>query len=168
MGWIKVGFFASLPYLAGFLGILFAGWGSDYMLRKGASLNVARKTPVIAGLIFAGTIVAANYVQNNGVVIAILSLAFFAQAMSSSGWAVISEVAPAGTLGLVGGLFSGGANLGGIITPLAVGAIYQVTGSFFWALTFVGGIAVVGALSWIFLVGDIAPIQLSPEPELTA
>ena len=168
MGWIKVGFFASLPYLAGFFGILFAGWGSDTLLRKGASLNVARKTPVIAGLIFAGTIVAANYVQNNVLVIAILSLAFFAQAMSSSGWAVISEVAPPGTLGLIGGLFSGGANLGGIITPLAVGAIYQATGSFFWALVFVGGVAVVGALSWIFLVGDIAPVHLSPNPERAA
>jgi ACS family D-galactonate transporter-like MFS transporter len=161
MGWIKVGFFASLPYLAGFFGILFAGWLSDTMLRRGMSLTLARKIPVIAGLLFASIIVLANYVQSDAMVIAILSVSFFAQAMSSSGWAVLSEVAPEGTLGLVGGLFSAAANLSGIVTPLTVGAIYQATGSFFYALLFVGAVAAAGAVAWIFLVGEIKPIRLS-------
>ena len=63
MTWIKLGLFASLPYLAGFFGILFAGWLSDFLLARGASLNVARKLPVIMGLILASTIVLANYVE---------------------------------------------------------------------------------------------------------
>ena len=161
MGWIKVGIFASLPYLAGFFGILFAGWLSDRLLAGGASLNTARKAPVIAGLLMASTIVLANYVESNAVVVAILSVAFFAQAMSSSGWAVLSEVAPEGTLGLVGGLFSAAANLSGIVTPLVIGAIVQATGSFVWALAFVGGVAALGAFAWIFLIGDLRPIELS-------
>ena len=93
-------------------------------------------------------------------VIAILSIAFFAQAMSSSGWSVISEVAPRSQLGLVSGLFSASANLSGIVTPLVIGAILQATGSFYGALAFVGGVALVGALSWIFLIGDIRPIEI--------
>jgi ACS family D-galactonate transporter-like MFS transporter len=160
MGWIKVGWLASLPYLAGFFGILFAGWLSDTLLRRGASLNLARKLPVITGLLVASTIVLANYVQGNAAVVAILSVAFFAQAMSSSGWAVLSEMAPKGTLGLVGGLFSAAANLSGIVTPLVIGFIVQATGSFVWALAFVGAVAAVGAFAWIFLIGDVRPITL--------
>ena len=77
MDWIRVGIFTALPYIAGFFGILFAGWWSDRMLAGGQTLNVARKLPVIAGLIGASTIAAANYVESDGLVIAILSVAFF-------------------------------------------------------------------------------------------
>lgn len=160
MDWIRVGIFTALPYIAGFFGILFAGWWSDNMLSRGRSLNAARKLPVIAGLVGASTIAAANYVQSDRVVIAILSVAFFAQAMSSSGWSVISEVAPRAQLGLVSGLFSASANLSGIVTPLVIGAILQATGSFYGALAFVGGVAAVGALSWTFLIGDIGPVEM--------
>lgn len=160
MAWIKVGFFASLPYLAAFFGILFAGWLSDLLLRRGASLGLARKLPVIIGLLGASTIVLANYVESNAIVIAILSVAFFAQAMGSSGWAVLSEIAPKGALGLVGGLFSAAANLSGIVTPLVIGVIYKETGSFVWALAFVGAVAAVGAFAWMFLIGELKPIVL--------
>ncbi len=161
MAWIKVGFFTSLPYIAGFFGILFAGWWSDFMLRRGVSLNTARKLPVITGLVLAGSIVICNWVDNNYLVIAILSLAFFAQSMSSSGWSVLSEVSPPGLLGLVGGLFNASANLSGIVIPLVIGIIVQVTGSFVGALGFVGAVAIIGALSWIFVIGDLHRMEIA-------
>ncbi len=161
MGWIKVGFFTSLPYIAGFFGILFAGWWSDSMLRRGVSLNTARKLPVITGLVFASTIVLCNWVSSDWLVIAILSLAFFAQSMSSSGWSALSEVTPPGLLGLVGGLFNASANFSGIVIPLVIGFIVQATGSFVWALAFVGAVALLGAVSWIFIIGDLRPIPMS-------
>jgi len=160
MTWIKLGLFASLPYLAGFFGILFAGWLSDFLLARGAGLNLARKLPVILGMLLASTIVLANYVNSDALVVAILSLAFFAQAMSSSSWSALSEVAPPGTLGMVGSLFSAAANLSGIVTPLVIAVIYQQTGSFDWALAFIGAVTAAGAAAWIFLVGDLKPIRL--------
>jgi ACS family D-galactonate transporter-like MFS transporter len=163
MDWIRAGIFTSLPYVAGFFGILFAGWWSDFMIQNGWTLNAARKLPVIVGLAGASTIVAANYVTSDRAVVVILSIAFFAQAMSSSGWAVISEVSPRGQLGLVSGLFSASANLSGIVTPLAIGAILEATGSFYGALVFIGGVAAVGACSWMFLIGDIRPIEGATE-----
>jgi len=159
MAWISVGFFGSLPYVAGFFGILFAGFLSDKLLQR-YSLDTARKLPVIMGLVLASTIILANYVQSDAAVIAILSLSFFAQAMSSSGWSVISEVAPPRQIGLVGGLFSASANLSGIVTPLVIGSIVQETGSFVGALVFVGIVAAIGALSWIFLIGKIHRIEI--------
>ncbi|MGE4482265.1 MFS transporter [Acidocella sp.] len=160
MGWIKVGFFASLPYISGFFGILFAGWLSDMLLHRGVKLGTARKLPVILGLLGASSIIACNYVRSDNVVIAILSFAFFCQAMSSSGWSVLSEIAPAGKLGLVGGLFNAAANLSGIVIPIVIGFIVQDTGSFVGALLFVGAVALIGAFSWIFGIGELKPITL--------
>jgi len=160
MAWIKLGVFAALPYLAGFFGILFAGWLSDFLLARGASLNLARKLPVIMGMLLASTIVLANYVESDALVVTILSLAFFAQAMSSSSWTALSEVAPPGTLGMVGSLFSAAANLSGIVTPLVIALIYQQTGSFSWALGFIAAVTAAGAAAWIFLVGDLRPVRL--------
>ena len=74
---------------------------------------------------------------------------------------MLSEIAPRGTLGLVGGLFSAAANLSGIVTPLVVGVIYQQTGSFIWALAFVGAVAAVGAVTWALFVGELKQISLA-------
>ncbi|WP_233889174.1 MFS transporter [Paraburkholderia flagellata] len=160
MGWLKIGFFAIMPFIAASIGVMFGGTFSDWMLRRGISANVARKFPIIAGLLLASTIILANFVESNVAVIAILSVAFFAQGMAALGWTLVSDIAPAGMLGLTGGIFNLAANLAGIITPLVVGLIVSVTGSFVWALVFIGVIALIGAASYIFIVGDIKRIEL--------
>ncbi len=160
MGWLKIGFFAIMPFIAASVGVMFGGTLSDWLLRRGKSANVARKLPIIAGLLLASTIVLANYVQSNVTVIVILSVAFFAQGMAALGWTLVSDIAPDGLLGVTGGIFNFAANLAGIITPLAVGFIVSATGSFVGALAFIGVIALIGALSYIFVVGDIKRIVL--------
>ncbi|OLL32359.1 MFS transporter [Burkholderia sp. SRS-W-2-2016] len=160
MAWLKIGFFAIMPFIAASIGVMFGGVFSDWLLRRGVSANVARKLPIIAGLLLASTIILANYVESNVVVIAILSVAFFAQGMAALGWTLVSDIAPEGLLGVTGGIFNFAANLAGIITPLVVGLIVAATGSFVGALVFIGVIALVGALSYIFIVGDIKRIVL--------
>lgn len=160
MDWLKIGFFAIAPFIAASVGVLFGGWWSDRMLRQGRSPNVARKLPIILGLLLASTIIAANFVESNAAVIAILSLAFFAQGMAALGWTLVSDIAPEGMLGVTGGIFNLAANLAGIVTPLVVGGIVAVTGSFFYALGFIGVVALLGALSYIFVLGDVKRIVL--------
>jgi ACS family D-galactonate transporter-like MFS transporter len=160
MGWLKIGFFAIMPFIAASIGVMFGGIFSDWLLRRGKSANVARKLPIIAGLLLASTIILANYVESNVAVIAILSVAFFAQGMAALGWTLVSDIAPEGLLGVTGGIFNFAANLAGIITPLVVGFIVAATGSFVGALVFIGAVALIGALSYIFIVGDIKRIVL--------
>jgi ACS family D-galactonate transporter-like MFS transporter len=160
MAWLKIGFFAIMPFIAASIGVMFGGFFSDWLLRRGKSANVARKLPIIAGLLLASTIILANYVESNVVVIAILSVAFFAQGMAALGWTLVSDIAPDGLLGVTGGIFNFAANLAGIVTPLVVGFIVAATGSFVGALVFIGAIALIGALSYIFIVGDIKRIVL--------
>lgn len=160
MDYLKIGFFAILPFIAASVGVLFGGWWSDGMLRRGKSPNVARKLPVITGLLLASTIILANFVDSDAVVIAILSVAFFAQGMAALGWTLVSDIAPEGMLGLTGGVFNLAANLAGIVTPLVIGFIVAATGSFFFALAYVGALALLGALAYIFILGDVERIEL--------
>jgi len=160
MNWIRAGFFAMLPFLAAACGVMFGGWISDRLLQRTGSRNLARKLPIIAGLLGASTIILANFAASDVVVIAVLSVAFFAQGMTGLGWAVISDVAPLSLMGLTGGVFNFASNLAGVLTPLVVGVIVQKTGSFYYALTYVGAAALLGALSYIFILGDIRRIEI--------
>lgn len=160
MGWVKVGFFAIMPFLAAAVGVMAGGVISDKLLQATHSADIARKLPIIGGLLLASSIISANYVNSDTAVIVILSVAFFGQGMVGLGWTLISDVAPKKLLGLTGGLFNFAANLAGIVTPLAIGFIVGATGSFVGALTFVGVIALIGALSYIFILGDVHRLEI--------
>jgi MFS transporter, ACS family, D-galactonate transporter len=160
MGWIKVGFFAVMPFLAAAIGVMFGGWVSDLLLKRTGSANIARKLPIIVGLLGASTIIAANYAQSDMLVITILSIAFFGQGMVGLGWTLISDVAPKNLMGLTGGIFNFCANVAGILTPLVIGLIVAKTGSFFYALAYVGAAALIGALSYVFIVGDVRRVEI--------
>lgn len=158
---LKAGFVSSIPYIAAGIGVLVGGYWSDKMLQRGVSIGVARKTPVIIGLLVACSIVLANYTSSTGLVITIMSVAFFAQGMSAITWTLVSDIAPKELIGLAGGVFNFSANLAAIVTPIVIGLIVSVTNSFNGALVFVSVIAFIGALSYIFVVGDVKRIEIS-------
>ncbi|KRA84161.1 MFS transporter [Altererythrobacter sp. Root672] len=160
MDWIKSGVYAVLPYIAASVGVLLGGYVSDVLLRRTASANIARKLPIVTGLLLASTIIAANYVDDNLIIIAIMSVAFFGQGMVNLGWTLISDVAPKQLIGLTGGVFNLCANLAGIVTPIVIGIIVGQTGSFYGALAFIGVLALVGAASYVFVIGDVKRIEL--------
>ena len=142
------------------IGVVTGGVLSDFLLRWTGSANIARKLPIVGGLLLASTIVAANFAKHDSTVIAVMSVAFFGQGMCNLGWTLISDVAPKQFIGLTGGIFNLCANLAGIVTPLVVGAIVQATGSFEWALTFIAILAVGGTLSYIFVLGDVRRVEM--------
>ena len=86
MDWIKSGFAASIPYIAASIGVLFGGYVSDRIIRATGSATLGRKLPIVAGLLMCSTMIAANYISDNNVVIAVMSIAFFGQGMVNLGW----------------------------------------------------------------------------------
>ena len=162
MGWIKVGFFAVMPYIAAACGVLAGGALSDLLLKRSGSANLARKLPIVAGLLLASTIVTANFVDNDGLVIAVMSVAFFGQGMCNLGWTLISDVAPRELIGLTAGLFNLCANVAGVLTPMVIGFIVAYTGSFYWALAYIATLAALGVLSYVFVVGDVKRVVFTP------
>lgn len=160
MAWLKVGFSAIMPFLAAAIGVVFGGWASDKLLKGTGSANLARKLPMIVGLLGASTIMAANHVSSDALVIGIMSVAFFSQGMTGLGWTLISDIAPKNLVGMTGGIFNLFSNLAGIVTPIVVGFIVGTTGSFSYALAYVGAVALLGAFSYIFILGDVRRIEI--------
>jgi len=163
MAWLQVGFAAVLPFVAATVGVMSGGVLSDFLLRKTGSPNVGRKLPVVTGLVLAACIVSANFLANDALVIAVMSVAFFGQGMCNLGWTLITDVAPKRLIGLTAGLFNLCANLAGIVTPLVVGFVVKETGSFAWALAFIAALALVGVLSYVFVVGDVRRVEMADE-----
>ncbi|AMO97451.1 D-galactonate transporter family protein [Collimonas fungivorans] len=157
MDFIKSGFLASLPFLAAFLGVLSSGVFSDWLIRKGASVGLARKLPIISGLLISTCIIGANYVDSTAWIIVFMAVAFFGNGFASISWSLVSSLAPAKMLGLTGGVFNFIGNLAAITTPLVIG--FLISGdSFAPAITYIAVMALVGALSYILLVGKVERI----------
>ena len=100
------------------------------------------------------SILGANYVETPEMVIAFMSLAFFGNGMASIGWSMISHVAPRHLIGLTGGTFNCISNISGISTPLVFGYLAQ-QGHIAVGFVYVATIAVLGALSYIFVIGKV-------------
>jgi MFS transporter, ACS family, D-galactonate transporter len=158
LDFIKAGFYASLPFLGAFIGVLCSGALSDWLYRRGFSLGFARKTPIIGGLVLSTSIVGANFVDRPALIILFLSLAFFANGLASIHWSLVSATAPERLIGLTSGVFNGVGGLAGITAPIIIGLLLR-GGDFTRPLTFIACVALLGALSYIFVVGKLERVS---------
>jgi len=162
MSILKVGFVASLPALFGFVGGILGGVFSDALIRRGLSLTVARKTPIVAGMLLSVSMIACNYVDAQWAVVGIMALAFFGKGIGALGWAVVSDTSPRQIAGLSGALFNTFGNTAAITTPIVIGYLVKGSGGFASALVFVGANAIVAILSYLLVVGEIKRLELRP------
>jgi ACS family glucarate transporter-like MFS transporter/ACS family D-galactonate transporter-like MFS transporter len=160
MSILNAGFVASLPAICGFLGGVLGGVISDALLRRGHSLTLARKVPIVAGMLLSVSMIACNYVDAEWLVVGIMALAFFGKGIGALGWAVVADTAPKEVIGLAGSIFNTFGNIAGIVTPIVIGYILSATGSFNGALVFVGVNALVTVLSYLVIVKDIRRVEL--------
>lgn len=159
----KVGFLSALPAMCGVVGGILGGVVSDALLKKTKSPSIARKTPIVAGMLCSLTMIGCNYTNSSAVVVALMSLAFFGKGFGALGWTVISDVSPRNMIGLNGGLFNLIGNTAGITTPIIIGYIREKTGSFEMALIYVGFMALTAILSYLLVVGEIRRVEFTPE-----
>jgi len=162
MAILKVGIYGALPYLAAIAGVLVAGRWSDWMISKEYGIGMSRKLPVIIGLLLSSVIMCANYSNDIGIIIIFMCIAFFGQGMASAvSWALLSEIMPKQLVGLCGSVYNFVANMGGALSPAIVGYLIARTGSYASALVFVSAMGILGAFSYIFIIGKPKRIEIS-------
>lgn len=166
MDFIKSGYLASVPFLAACAGLLLSGFLSDRFVRRGTSVSVARKTPIIVGLLLSVSIIGANYTNDTTLIIFFMALAFFGSGMALISWVFVSILSPRNLIGLTGGVFNFMGNLASIVVPIVIGYLAK-DGSFEPALIFIGTIGFIGACSYIFLVGKIERVVTQDVREVT-
>jgi MFS transporter, ACS family, glucarate transporter len=161
MSVVKVGFAAAVPGLCGGVGGILGGIISDNLLRRGYSLSLARKLPIMAGMALSMVIIACNYSRAQSLMLLFMSISFFGKGIGALGWTVISDTSPRGMVGMNGALFNLFGNLAGITTPLIIGPIVVKTHSYNGALVFIACIAFCVILSYGLIVGEIKRLDFS-------
>jgi len=163
MSILKVGMIAAIPALCGFAGGVLGGVFSDFLIKRGFSLTVARKIPIVLGMLLATSIILCNYTDNNTLVVTLMALAFFGKGFGALGWPVIADTAPKEVIGLCGGIFNVFGNVASIVTPLVIGYMVKGLHSFNMALIFVGCSALMAMLCYLLVVGDIKRLELKKQ-----
>ena len=148
--------------LAGFVGGVVGGIISDWLLRLTGSVTIARKAPLLAGMLLATLIVGCNYTDSQNLVLVFMCCAFFGKSFAAVGWAVVSDTSPKELVGVTGGIFNMAGNLAGIVTPIVFGYIIQQTHSYSMGLVFVGAHCIIAILAYFLIVPKIARLELKP------
>ena len=162
---LDAGLLAAVPAICGFVGGITGGMASDWMLRKGMSLTLARKLPIFIGMALSMSMILCNYVETNLLIVLFMALAFFGKGVGALGWAIIADVSPKDSIGMNGAIFNTFGSLAGIVTPVVIGYMVQSMHSFNGALVYVALNAVGAFVSYLLFVGPLQRPDDSSSPQ---
>ncbi len=160
---LKMQLFGSIPALfaipCGYLGGLF----SDFLFRRGLHLTLARKIPIVGGMLLSSSIALAVIVPSAAAALALLSLCYGSLAFAAASvWSLPSDVAPTPRhVASLGGIQNFASNLGGVSVAAFVGFMVERTGGFVVPLVAAGGFSLLGAFSYLVIVGPVEPLGSS-------
>jgi MFS transporter, ACS family, D-galactonate transporter len=156
---------AGLAYFLMAVSATSAGWVSDRYIASGKTPTLVRKTFMVVGQVGAGISLAACVVSGPvlSVVCLLLAAAFWGISASNT-WAITQTLAGPQAAGKWTGLQNFLGNLAGWIAPVMTGLVVDKTGRFFWAFIITAVIALLGSLSWIFIVGALRQVDWSTRP----
>ena len=146
--------------------VLTFGWAADRWIAASNNPTRVLKTLCGGGLALASvSFVTVFLVADHTVAMAILIFSCVALGMCSPNlWTMTQILAGPQTAGKWAGLENFCGNIAGIVAPIVVGVILQRTGQFFWAFAITGVVTILGAASYIFLIGQVEPVKWQEEP----
>ena len=122
-------------FLSGFFGELVGGYLSDKWKSLGGSPNTVMRTLLgFASIVVTVAVFSVAYTTGSILTVVLLSITLFFQRWTGLYWSIPSILGTRDKVGLLGGTMNLGGNIGGVLVPLAVGLIVQMTHSYFLAL----------------------------------
>lgn len=132
-----LGILGMLPALLAIPGGWLGGLTSDYLLRRGHSATFSRKLCLVGGMLLSSCIALCAFVDNIYICLALFALSYASLSFAGSNtWVIVGEIAPTPKhVASIGGIMNFAGNLAGIL-------------------------CILGALSYLFLVGRVEPLPL--------
>ena len=157
IGWI--------PYAAAGVGCLAGGGFSSWLLKRGRSVNAARKLALGASAALMPWVMFAPQLHSLAGVIFLFSLAFFGQ----QSWSTLVMILPTdliapGAVGRLAGLVGLGGALGGVLLGQGVGWLRDHGYSYTPALVVSGSLHLAAFLLICLVIPKIQPLTLSTNP----
>jgi ACS family hexuronate transporter-like MFS transporter len=142
------------------VGSIGGGWISGVLIRKGWSVDRARKTVMLASALLIIPIVVASTVTQWWAV-ALIALATAAhQAWSANLFTTVSDMFPRKAVGSVIGLGGMAGSIGGMLIAAAIGFILELTGSYLFVFIFAGSAYILALAIFALLVPRIDTVEL--------
>ena len=145
-------------FLISDLGSIVEGWLSSHFIKRGRSVDFARKTTILIFAFCALPIIFASRVDDLWTAVALISLGMAAhQACSTNFFSVVSDVFPKNAVASVTGLAGMSGAVSGMFAALMVGWILQTTGSYILIFSIFSSMYLV---AWVILKVGIPRIEL--------
>lgn len=156
-----IGMFAWMPFLCGGIGNIGGGWLSSHLIRRGWSVNRARKTVFLLGGALCLLAAAVPVAPSAGAAIALICLASLGiNAIAANLMGLIVDLFPPEVLARVSGMTGVGDGLMSMLMMLATGVVidrFSYTPVFFA----VALLPLLALTALMVLVGTIRPISLT-------
>ncbi|MGA7109801.1 MAG: MFS transporter [Terracidiphilus sp.] len=164
----QVSYSAWIPYAASGIGSFVGGYFSSILLRRGLSIDQARKTALGLSAAFMPAVMLVPLVPVR-YALALFSVAFFCQ-QSWSGlvMTVPADILPLSAVGTVSGLVGFGGAIGGALFGVVAGYLLQHGFGYQTLFILVGSFHLVGFLAIILFGGRIQPLSTSDLRETEA
>jgi len=157
-----IGTYAWIPFLVAGFGNLLGGWLSSYLLKRGYSVTVARKSAITFFAFLMTSAIPAVLVNQAWLSIALVSIAMFGYTGCLANMLTLpADVFPKNAVGSVYGLASMGSGFGGMVFTLTTGWVVE---HYSYTPVFIGfGLMplLCAAILWLFL-GPLLPIREPP------
>jgi ACS family hexuronate transporter-like MFS transporter len=156
----SIGKFAWIPYLVAGLGNIIGGRFSGFLLRRGVSVTIARKSAVTVFMLLMASAIPAVLVPETSVSIALVSLAMLGYTgVSANMLAFPADVYPKNVVASIWGLAGMGSGFGGMVFVLVTGWLVD---RYSYAPVFIGfgSIPMIALLIVWFVLGPLQPVFL--------
>ncbi|HLH05632.1 MAG TPA: MFS transporter [Terriglobales bacterium] len=165
---LKSGVVAALPFWVGVFCTLLGGWLGDYLIASGVSLTVSRKSIIGLGLIGSTvTVIAAVFVQQAWLAVTLVTLCVaFLRTTTGSVNSLPIDLAPSSAVASLTSIQNLFGNLAGMLAPIITGYLVSATGSFVASFMVAGSMALFGAISFVFIVGNVEGHRKDPRAPL--
>jgi ACS family glucarate transporter-like MFS transporter len=158
---VKMGIYASLPWIAGMIALPLVGMISDNLIKSGKTKTFARKVPLVISQLLASMIIFTPWIASPTIAVWLLIFVVTVEsAVSGVLWTIPPEIAPSGEAGTLGGIMNTAGSLAGILSPIITGYIVVYTGSFTAAFIVAAACIALSAFFVTFFLGEIKPMDI--------
>lgn len=152
----------SVPFWGIALSTTVSGWVSDRLVARGSSATRVRKAFMAGGMLLSTLILPVAIVRDPAISMVLLLAASLCFGLFTSNlWAITQTLAGPQAAGRWTGWQNMFGNFAGIVGPWLTGRIVDLTGQFLLAFVAVCVALVLGAASYLVIVGELKPVKWS-------
>jgi ACS family glucarate transporter-like MFS transporter len=154
---LTLGVLGAVPGIVAVCSELTSGFTQDRLIARGRGKNSVRKGFLVIGMLLSSSIAVAVVAPTAALALILLSFSYGALLIGGPALGTFpAEFAPTERhIGSLSGIQNSAGNVAGFLGPIVTGALVTATGSFVPALVTTGGIAIVGALTYVVIVPPI-------------